>query len=66
MSRKWVVFWIDTIISLITFTYAVFIPELNVTILCCSIVMFILTIGVYVANRLDDIESKLKELENKF
>ena len=65
MSRKWVVFWIDVIISLITFTSAAFIPELNVTILGCSIVMFILTIGVYVANRLDDIESKLKELENK-
>lgn len=64
MSRKWIVFWIDAIISLITFAFAVLVSK-DIIILGCSIVMFILTIGIYIANKLDDIENKIKELENK-
>lgn len=64
MSRKWIVFWIDAIISLITFAFAALVSK-DIIILSCSIVMFILTIGIYIANRLDDIENKIKELENK-
>lgn len=64
MSRKWIVFWIDAIISLITFAFATLVSK-DIIILSCSIVMFILTIGIYIANRLDDIENKIKELENK-